>query len=182
MSIMIPKPFFRPLLVFSLPVLILLAMTVKPAWTAMAGEEIQIQTAPVDPSDLFRGNYVALSYQIESINPKQLDEAIFADFKSKNAGDHRNVYVQLEKGDDNLYHAGRVTYKNPKTGIYLKGKLQIPYELEDSSVIQIEYGLDNYYAPKEIAEELESSAAVKPAVAIIKVRNGHGVLKEIFIP
>ena len=179
---MTSKPFIRPLLVFSLPVLILLAMIVRPTWTAMAGEEIRIQTAPIDPDDLFRGSYVALSYEIETVSSKQLDAAIFSDFKRKNEGEYRNVYVQLKKGEDQLYHADHVSYKNPKKGIFLKGKLQIPYDFAGSSPIQIEYGLDNYYVPKEKAEKLESSASVKPAIAIIKLKNGHVVLKEILIP
>ncbi len=65
------NPSFRPLIVFSIPVLILLILAFPPVWTTMTGDVIKIKTAPVDPTDLFRGSYVALKYEIESVKPSQ---------------------------------------------------------------------------------------------------------------
>ncbi len=48
------NPLFQPLIVFSIPVLILLVLAIPPVWTTMTGDVIKIKTAPVDPTDLFR--------------------------------------------------------------------------------------------------------------------------------
>ena len=174
--------FFRPLIVFAIPVIILVALAFPPFWTTMFGDEIKIKTAPIDPTDLFRGSYVALGYEIESVSPDQLDETVMTDFKSKYAGDYKNVYVALQQDEDGQYNVDYVSKERPEKGLYLKGKVQIPFDLESASSIQIKYGLDNFYAPKEKAMELETSASAKPAWAVVKVKNGHAVLKEIIVP
>ena len=173
---------FRPLIVFAIPVLILVALAIPPFWTTMFGEEIKIKTAPIDPTDLFRGSYVALGYEIESVSPDQLDETVMTDFKSKYAGDYKNVYVALQQDDDGQYNVDHVSKEKPNEDMYLKGKLQIPHDLESATSIHIKYGLDNFYASKEKAMELETSATAKTALAVVKVKNGHAVLKEIIVP
>lgn len=175
------KQFFRPLIVFSIPVLILLVLATPPVWTTLTGKEIRIQTAPVDPTDLFRGSYVDLHYEIESVKLAQLDDSIIPDFKRENIGDYKKVYVRLKQDSDGLYKVDLVTKEKPNNGVYLKGKLEIPYELKSAATIQVKYGLDNYYAPEEKAKEMESAASAKPAVALVKVRNGHAVLTKIIV-
>lgn len=176
------KNFYRPFIIFAIPVLILLALAIPPVWTTLFGEEIKIQTAPIDPTDLFRGSYVALGYEIESINLKQLDETVTNDFKSQNIGDYKNVYVALKQDSNELYTVDYISKEKPNSNLYLKAKLQIPYDLDNASSIHIKYGLDNYYAPKDKALELETSASTKSAIAVVKVKNGNAVLKEIIIP
>ena len=174
--------FLRPLIVFAIPVLILICLAVPPVWTTMFGEEIKIRTAPIDPTDLFRGSYVALGYEIESVTLDQLDETVKSDFHSKNVGDYKRVYVSLKQDSNGHYGVHHVSKEKPDEDMYLKGKLQIPYDLQRASSIHIKYGLDNYYAPKDKALELELSAATKTAMAVVKVKNGNAVLQEIIVP
>ncbi|MDQ7860663.1 GDYXXLXY domain-containing protein [Peribacillus frigoritolerans] len=90
------NPSFRPLIVFSIPVLILLILAFPPVWTTMTGDVIKIKTAPVDPTDLFQGSYVALKYEIESVKPSQVDDSIKTEFNTRNMGDYKKVYVRLK--------------------------------------------------------------------------------------
>ncbi|KMY51629.1 GDYXXLXY domain-containing protein [Peribacillus loiseleuriae] len=175
------KPLFQPLIIFSIPVLILIIMATPPVLTILTGKEIKIQTAPVDPTDLFRGSYVDLQYEIESVKLSQLDDSIISDFKRAYIYDYKKVYVRLKQDSDGLYKVDFVTKEKPSHGIYLKGKLEIPYDLKNAATIQVKYGLDNYYAPEEMAKEIETKASVKPAVALIKVKNGHAVLTKIIV-
>ncbi|MGG4265464.1 GDYXXLXY domain-containing protein [Peribacillus simplex] len=175
------KPSFRPLIVFTIPVLILLVLALPPVWTTMTGDVIKIKTAPVDPTDLFRGSYVALQYEIESVKPSQLDASIKSDFNTRNTGDYKKVYVRLKQNTDGLYGVDSVTKEKPGNGIYLKGELEIPYDLQNAETIQIRYGLDNYFASEEKAKEMEKDALANPSVAVVKVRNGNVVLTDIII-
>ncbi|MGE6379240.1 GDYXXLXY domain-containing protein [Peribacillus muralis] len=175
------KTVSRPFIVFSIPVLILLILAFPPFLTTMTGEEIKIKTAPVDPTDLFRGSYVALSYEIEAVQPSQLADSIKSEFKTRNMGDYKKVYVRLKQNGSGLYEVDSVTKKKPSKGMYLKGELQIPYELKNPKSIQIRYGLDNYFTSEEKAKEMESKALTTPSMAVIKVRNGNVVLTDIII-
>ena len=175
------NPLFRPLIVFSIPVLILLVMAIPPVWTTMTGDVIKIKTAPVDPTDLFRGSYVALKYEIESVEPSQIDDSIKTEFTTRNMGDFKKVYVRLKQNEDGLYVVDYVTKEKPGKGVYLKGELEIPYDLQNAETIQIRYGLDNYFASEEKAKEMEKEALANPSVAVVKVRNGNVVLTDIII-
>ncbi|CAH0299663.1 GDYXXLXY domain-containing protein [Peribacillus sp. Bi134] len=175
------NPLFRPLIVFSIPVLILLVLAFPPVWTTMTGDVIKIKTAPVDPTDLFRGSYVALKYEIESVKPSQVDDSIKTEFHTRNMGDFKKVYVRLKQNKDGLYVVDYVTKEKPGKGVYLKGKLEIPYDLHNAETIQIRYGLDNYFASEEKAKEMEKEALTNPSVAVVKVRNGNVVLTDIII-
>ncbi|WP_342615095.1 GDYXXLXY domain-containing protein [Peribacillus frigoritolerans] len=175
------NPSLRPLIVFSIPVLILLILAFPPVWTTMTGDVIKIKTAPVDPTDLFRGSYVALEYEIESVKPSQVDDSIKTRFNTRNMGDYKRVYVRLKQNTDGLYVVDYVTKEKPGKGVYLKGELEIPYDLQNAETIQIRYGLDNYFASEEKAKEMEKDALANPSVAVVKVRNGNVVLTDIII-
>ncbi|MCK1993919.1 GDYXXLXY domain-containing protein [Peribacillus muralis] len=172
---------FRPFIVFSIPVLILLILAFPPFLTTMMGDEIKIKTTPVDPTDLFRGSYVALNYEIETVQPSQLADSIKAEFKTTNMGDYKKVYVRLKQNGNGLYAVNSVTKEKPSEGMYLKGELEVPYELKNAKTVHIRYGLDNYFASEEKAKEMESNALTSPSMAVIKVRNGHVVLTDIII-
>lgn len=77
------------------PVVILLGMTVTPLYTLYNGDEITLQTVPVDPSDVFRGDYVALQYEAEQVPIDLVDKGI----KDKWEKEYNpiQVYVTLEK-------------------------------------------------------------------------------------
>jgi uncharacterized membrane-anchored protein len=42
-------------------------MLVSHAWPVWTGETIYLRARPVDPRDLFRGDYVVLAYEIDSV-------------------------------------------------------------------------------------------------------------------
>lgn len=174
------------IIVFTIPILILIGLVIPPTMTSINGEEIRLKTKPVDPTDLFRGSYVALSYDIETVLPSQLSDSIRKEINNKYEGDFVNVYVQLIKGSDKIYTIKKIVTKKPDNGIYLKGKLQVPYEGEliDQSKKSyfIQYNLNNYYTPEKIAKKIEATTTVKPAIAIVKVKNGNAVLMDVEIP
>lgn len=174
------------IIVFIIPILILIGMAIPPTMTSMNGEEIRLQTKPVDPTDLFRGSYVTLAYDIETVLPSQLSDTVTKKMTNKVEGDFITVYVQLTKGNDGIHIIKNIVAKQPVSGIYLKGTLQVPYEWEliepKEESYFIQYHLNNYYAPGKIAKKIETTTSTKPAIAIIKVKNGQAILTDIEIP
>ncbi|USK85560.1 GDYXXLXY domain-containing protein [Peribacillus asahii] len=175
---------FMRILVFSIPVLLLIGLAIPPTWTSLTGEEIRLKTEPIDPTDLFRGSYVTLYYEIEQVTSEQLSDSVVKEMERKSEGDILPVFVQLEKGSDDIYNVKKVTNKKPSSGVYLKGTLNIPYEIQVTppESFHIQYNLDNYYAPKKDAEEIEAVTSTKPALAIVKVKNGRAILMDIIVP
>jgi uncharacterized membrane-anchored protein len=107
------------------------------------GEEIKLQAEPVDPIDVFRGNYVALRYEISSlqaVNEVRRGDTLCADlFESSDAWSAR--YALPERGSGKTI-CGRAR-KDAHAG----------------ETVGIEYGIETYYASAERAREIESSIA-----------------------
>ena len=56
-------------IVLLIPVVSLVSMTVQPLLAFMSGEQVTLKTIPVDPKDLFYGDYVRLKLEIEGSGP-----------------------------------------------------------------------------------------------------------------
>jgi len=156
-------------LAVAIPVLILLAMTIKPVATVVLGQEILLKTQAVDPTDLFRGDYVYLKFEIASIPKSQVSLPI----------DQRNVYVSL-KQEGKYYVVDEVNADKPKQGIYLKGKIQDPYT--GNGEYEIDYSLDKYFVEQGSGQELQEESARGTLVGKVRVLDGYGVLTEIVNP
>jgi uncharacterized membrane-anchored protein len=93
-------------------------------YTLRTGTEILLKTEPVDPRDLFRGDYVTLNYEISTLD---LDE-IPAEDSDFNYNDR--IYLALELKDG--YGVPKKIYKNPPDNeLYIKGTVkELLYEWE----------------------------------------------------
>ncbi|HIE31672.1 MAG TPA: hypothetical protein EYP67_04720 [Methanosarcinales archaeon] len=58
----------RFLLLISVPAVVILIFLCINLYTLHFGQEIVLKTDPIDPRDLFRGDYVTLSYEISRID------------------------------------------------------------------------------------------------------------------
>jgi len=165
------------LLACLVPVLILLSMCVTPVYTLFNGKEIILQTMPVDPSDLFRGDYVTLRYEAEEV-PKRLVEKDVVEKRQDGWGE-LEVYVLLEE-KSGIYIPAKVTLEEPDKGIYLKGKLNyIDKNNEGQEIASIGYSLDKYYLEDNTGKDWEKASTQGKILAKIKVNNGYGILTNI---
>ena len=105
------------------------------------GEEIRLKAQPVDPLDIFRGNYVVLRYEISSLsaaNDVRRGDTVCADlFKSSDAWTARFALPERPSG---------------KT---ICGRARD--DARAGEPVGIEYGIETYYASAERAREIESS-------------------------
>ena len=161
----------------AVPVLILVGMCFTPLYTLMTGEDIILETVPVDPTDLFRGDYVTLRYAAEEIPKSLVDEEVFNEYQS----DFRamEVYVVLEKRDG-VHSPAKVTLEEPEKGLFLKGELQyIDKTMDGVEVAFIEYSLDRYYVEDNSGTEWEEASAEGEVLVKAKLKNGYAVLTDI---
>jgi uncharacterized membrane-anchored protein len=109
------------------------------------GNEIKLKAEPVDPLDVFRGNYVALTYDIsrlQVIYPVQKGDRLCADL------------FQTAPG---VYGARYAYDSPPRNDREICGRARHAAEPGDS--VSIEYGIETYYANPERAREIEDALA-----------------------
>ena len=87
----------------------------KREWIYHYGERVYLRTAPVDPRDFFRGDYVQLDYELahleEGTLPKELAEIKY-----------QQVYLSLQRDRRGLASLVKISTERPD-GLYIKGYL-----------------------------------------------------------
>ena len=160
------------LLAVAIPLLILLTMIIKPQATVLFGQEIVLETKAYDPTDLFRGDYVAVNFAISDI-PKSKVDLPSAKINNK------NLYVSL-KPEGKYYVVDQVSETRPKQGVYLKGKFQEIYnEINGEGNFRVDYSLDKYFLEQGSGKDLEQESYKGGLVGTVKVLGGYGVLTGI---
>src|SRR5690606_10628076 len=87
------------------------------------GTEYKFKTAPIDPSDPFRGKYITLKYENNTKNVK--DKDYWADRES--------VYVTFFTDDNGFAGIGTISKEKPSnTQNFLKTKMRVihPYDVD----------------------------------------------------
>jgi len=177
----------RVLMACAVPVLILAGMCATPLYTLYSGEEIILQTRPLDPSDPLRGDYVSLQYEAEEVPVGLVEPAITERVKNGESG--LNVYVTLEK-KNGIDVPAKVTMKQPDKGTYLKGTIDYigvrdTFNGEQTAageeVAYIQYSLDKYFVADNTGTKWEEASAKGEVLAKAKVHNGYAVLTDILV-
>jgi uncharacterized membrane-anchored protein len=159
------------------PVLILLGMCVLPLYTLLTGEEMILQTKPLDPSDLFRGDYVSLQFEAEEVPINLVDKEVVTRLQKQ--GGEFDVYVLMEK--KNGVHAPiKVTLSKPNKGEFLSGTISyIDKDNQGQEIAYIRYDFDNYYLEDNTGTKWENASAKGEILAKLKVNNGYAILTDI---
>ena len=165
------------------PVVILLGMTITPVYTLVNGEEIILRTVPVDPTDLFRGDYVTLRYEVEEVPSTLVENAVRFELEQGRSG--VEVYVQLEL-KDGVHVPTKVSLTKPASGLYLQGRMDYISKswagnVEGEEVAYIRYSLDKYFVEDNTGLELEEASAKGNILANVKVKNGYAYLVDLTV-
>ena len=152
--------------------------SVWPLWT---GEEVRLEIAPVDPRSMFRGNYARLAYTVASVDSKLFEGSEEMLRKGE------VVYVFVEEGEGEVWHATRVQLEQPLSGLFMRGRMIRAWS-HDEQPLQIRYGIEAWFAPKEKALEIEAAARRSQgegerAYAVIAVSgSGRAALARLDLP
>ena len=131
----------------SLQVLVLGFMAGQREAVLHGGQAVKLRSAPIDPRDLFRGDYVRLSYEASNINRSLWR----GDLSSRKAERGERVYAVLEVGDDGLARVTSVTDERPDEGPFLRGRVG----WHGGTQLSVKYGLEAYFMQQGTALELE---------------------------
>jgi len=160
-------------------ILVLVYMAGEREYILRNGKIIYLRTAPIDPRDLFRGDYVRLNYEISSIPAGNLPRG---DAAKMTKGE--KVYVNLKESSNGLYELDRISESKPREGIYLVGRSPYDYWYQRfGHPLMLNYGIEAYFVQQGRGREIEQRLGSRNQIQIplemqIAVgRNGKSVIK-----
>ncbi len=154
---------------------ILVAMIAMRAIPLVIGQTVLVKVAPVDPRDLFRGDYVILSYDFSRVSHEEIDGLSDKDRGSWKKLEGRTVYVPLVP-DSNGTHmrAGKATVVKPEAGLFLKGHMK--------RYGSMEFGIEAYYVQEGTGRRYEQAIRDRHLSAELAVTSsGQAALRGLRI-
>ena len=131
-------------------IFVLLGMIGLQSIPFLRGQTVLLRVQPVDPRDLFRGDYVILGYDFSRL-PANAIPGLPA--QNGNASDRlqgRTVYVSLVPEADGLhYRGGGYSLAPPASGLFLRGTL--------NGWNRIDFGIDRYYVQEGTGHKYEEA-------------------------
>ncbi len=150
------------------PALALGFQLLVPAWMVAEremivdqGRRIHLRTAPIDPRDIFRGDYVRLEYEVSTLAPTLLSEELAASEIRRG----QSVYTELQVGPGDLAHAVGVTLSKPASGIYLRGRAEASSK-PGAGPLRLTYGIEKYFVQQGRGIEIEQKRGGRDDVQI----------------
>lgn len=161
-------------------------------WTIIAqrqallrdGKEIVLPVVPVDPRDLFRGDYVTLGYDLTPIKAMALDGRPSFDGLSKGA----IAYVTLRQSVDDSWQVRSVSPRRPDRiddgELLIKGRVAYHFGAAGSpdESIDVRFGIERYFVPEGTGALLETKVRDKAIKALLAVgADGAAGIKGLLI-
>jgi uncharacterized membrane-anchored protein len=149
-------------------------------YTRITGQEVLLRTVPVDPRDLFRGDYVILRYEISSLDLAQVE----LDFDSSRLSElwrQRHVFVSLEVEDG--YASATGVFTGKPDGLFIKGGVVPAGRLaqEGQSELALEYGIESFFVPEGAGKAIEQQRRDGMDVRVSIDRFGNAVIRSLVL-
>ncbi len=135
------------------------------AFTYFTGTNVVLKATPVDPRDLFRGDYLSLTYDIADLNLE----------KAHGYPPGEELYVVLKKNEPYWIATG-ISTKKPKLQcdeVAIKGKIERSWPSNKSFV---HYGIEQYFIAEGQGNKIRASSY---QVNVAVDRFGNAVLKSL---
>jgi uncharacterized membrane-anchored protein len=182
---MSPRTRWIFLAVVVLQLLFLLGLATYKEVTLRTGQEVVLQTVPVDPRDLFRGDYVVLRYKVSTLG----GEPDYVDLNGllglgrldvTKPGDTAYVVLTQRQG---VWVASRATLQRPEEfEVFLTGRLTSVSLGAFPLSATVEYGIESYFVPEGQGRELETAARAGTLLARVRInRFGEAVIQELIV-
>ena len=155
-----------------LQVVALLGMIAFRSMPLLFGDTVVLRVVPVDPRDLFRGQYVILSYEF-SRTPTSKIEGLHGTSSREWKG--RSVYVSLvPEADEKHWRADKVSIHPPDGGIYIRGQI-VGYN-------RLQFGIEAYYLQEGKGREYEKAIRRQKLSAEVAITSsGRAALRRLQI-
>lgn len=178
---------WRALATAVLLVLVLFALVEQRAQILRGGTEIRLKTVPIDPRDLFRGDYVVLAYPISTVEADTVGKATFE------RGER--VYVSLGRDEQGFAKAVGVSRDWPRAGdgiVLIAGRIISTSACATNADgafdcsgqrnrLRVAYGLESYFVPQGEGKAIETTDKARIEVVAAVSSSGEAAIKRLLI-
>ena len=165
---------------------LILAMAMQRAAILRDGKEVRLEVVPVDPRDLFRGDYVVLGYGISTVElPKGVTDAFTRGQK---------VFVTLRPDENGRAEAVAVSAERPAISgadIAISGAVVnslcpanqsgIRDCKSENRVVRLQYGLESYFVPQGEGKKIETTEKSRLEIVAAVTASGQSAIKRLRI-
>ena len=141
------------------------------------GTEFKFRTAPIDPNDPFRGKYIELDFSASTFETNEADEWI----------NEKEIFVSLSTDEEGYAKIESISREKPEgTKDFVIAKVSRIITSTPKRVM-IQYPFDRFYMEEYKAPDAEQVFRdsqrnnVEEAYALVYVKNGEAVLKDVLI-
>lgn len=167
----------RILIAVALQTVALAYMIVERQTMLNSSRVVTLKVVPVDPRDIFRGDYVVLNYEVSRLDPTKIE----GDDKF---GYGEKVLVTLIQSGD-TWTATAITHGKPlmvQGGVIIQGTVQT-FDANDAgqtTSVSVTYGIESYFVPEGTGHAIEAEARQGNISADIAVDNqGRAAIKAL---
>lgn len=155
-----------------LQLLAIFGMVAIHGYTLATGAPVLLKTVPVDPWDLFRGEYVTLRYEISTVDAGKVAMQGLPYRRGQ------QVYVTLRQGDP-YWTVGSVSAARTAAG---DGEMVVKARVEWDSgrEVGLRYGIEQFYVPEGEGKDLELQVENMAVEALVD-RFGRSALHRVFV-
>ena len=153
------------------------AMILEQEDVLRSGKVFRFKTAPIDPSDPFRGKYITLDFESE----------VFKHNKGRRWERGETVFVLLGESEDGFAQISDIADSAPGYSIdFLKA--EVAFSSEES--VRVDFPFDRFYLEESKASDAEKiywerqnnqNDSTQTAYALVRIKNGQAVLEDVLI-
>ncbi|HEY4345911.1 MAG TPA: GDYXXLXY domain-containing protein [Parvibaculum sp.] len=163
------------IILVALQTLILMWMVWDRVSILRSHDVVTLKSEPVDPRDLFRGDYVTLAYGITRLPLTNMPGETGFDL-----GD--TIYIELAAGVG-TWNAVAIYHNYPTPGVghkIIRGR--VVDQSRDPSTISVAYGIESYFVPEGEGRTLEEERNARNlSVDVALASDGEAAIKGIRI-
>lgn len=146
--------------------LVLAWMAGEREWIFRTGQVVYLRTAPIDPRDLFRGDFVRLQYEINSVRREDLDATIAVPAAERRR--HEVVYTRLRPAGEGLYEAAGTSARRPGDGLFLRGRTEDGWRMgwRGGNHFLVKYGIEQLFVEQGSGLAIEKRRGARDALQV----------------
>jgi uncharacterized membrane-anchored protein len=167
--------------VFIIVALVQLYIPAKMIWDREdileTGNEYRFRSAAIDPFDPFRGKYITLTFEASTYEVSNGQDWSMGE----------TIYVSLETDKSDFAKIKSVSKEKPSgSQDFVKARVRW-VNVSGANILNIEYPFDRYYMEESKAADAELTYmqsqrdSSEIVYALVSVKNGDAVLKDVFI-
>ncbi len=138
-------------------------------WTIITGKEVLLKLRPVDPRDLFRGDYVVLNYDISNVSASTVHMGTAP-------VEGVDIYASLDVSSG-LGVVTAIESTKPKAGIFIQGTVQ----RVSHDRLTVRYGIESFFVPEGRGREFERITGRGLSAKVAIDNSGGAVIKGLVV-